>query len=397
MRSALLSARLRGGAILLAVCALSACSSFEALNDLNKVDYKGASKAPSLEVPPDLVRPGVSDRYTAFDRPADRTLSGFQASRAGPGVDRGVMPTVTGARLEKEGSGRVLLVVDLPIDKAWPIVKRFWQNNGFSFTVDRSDIGILETEWAENRARIPQDFLRRTIGRIVDGLYSSGERDKYRTRLDARGNATEILISHRGMQEVLIDRDSIRTQWQPRPSEPELEIEFTRRLLLQFGDSASQADEKIAQAANPRGPMGSRASGQDGTALASQARLRRDADGASLELAMNFDRAWRQVGLALERGGFTVEDRDRSQGIFYVRYIDPGLDREAPQRGVLAGLTSMFRSASGQAPKQYRMQLSAKDQSASVDIFDPKGQRLKGDEARLVAESMLKLLQEQLR
>ncbi|NCW02266.1 MAG: outer membrane protein assembly factor BamC, partial [Betaproteobacteria bacterium] len=192
-------------------------------------------------------------------------------------------------------------------------------------------------------------------------------------------------------------RDSIRTQWQPRPSEPELEIEFTRRLLLQFGDSASQADEKIAQAANPRGPMGSRASGQDGTALASQARLRRDADGASLELAMNFDRAWRQVGLALERGGFTVEDRDRSQGIFYVRYIDPGLDREAPQRGVLAGLTSMFRSASGQAPKQYRMQLSAKDQSASVDIFDPKGQRLKGDEARLVAESMLKLLQEQLR
>ncbi|NCV40597.1 MAG: outer membrane protein assembly factor BamC [Betaproteobacteria bacterium] len=291
----------------------------------------------------------------------------------------------------------MLLVVDLPIDKAWPIVKRFWQNNGFSFTVDRSDIGILETEWAENRARIPQDFLRRTIGRVVDGLYSSGERDKYRTRLDARGNATEILISHRGMQEVLIDRDSIRTQWQPRPSEPELEIEFTRRLLLQFGDSASQADEKIAQAANPRGPMGSRASGQDGTALASQARLRRDADGASLELAMNFDRAWRQVGLALERGGFTVEDRDRSQGIFYVRYIDPGLDREAPQRGVLAGLTSMFRSASGQAPKQYRMQLSAKDQSASVDIFDPKGQRLKGDEARLVAESMLKLLQEQLR
>ncbi|NDG35494.1 MAG: outer membrane protein assembly factor BamC [Betaproteobacteria bacterium] len=392
-----LKRKLPAGFLLLSLIALSACTSLDGLSEFNKVDYKGASKGPSLEVPPDLIRPAGSDRYAAFDRPADRTLSGFQAARSGPSADRGVLPAVTGARIEKEGGGRLILVVDLPIDKAWPIVKRFWQNNGFSFTVDRSDIGILETEWAENRARIPQDFLRRTIGRVVDGLYSSGERDKYRTRLDARGNATEILISHRGMQEVLIDRDSIRTQWQPRPSEPELEIEFTRRLLLQFGDSASQADEKIAQAANPRGPMGSRASGQDGTALASQARLRRDADGASLELAMNFDRAWRQVGLALERGGFTVEDRDRSQGIFYVRYIDPGLDREAPQRGVLAGLTSMFRSASGQAPKQYRMQLSAKDQSASVDIFDPKGQRLKGDEARLVAESMLKLLQEQLR
>ena len=43
----------------------------------------------------------------------------------------------------------------------------------------------------------------------------------------------------------------------------------------------------------------------------------------------SFDRAWRRVGLALDRVGFTVEDRDRSKGLFYVRYIDPERDLDA--------------------------------------------------------------------
>lgn len=147
--------------MLLSFFLLPACSSIDGLSELNKVDYKGASKGPSLEVPPDLIRPSGSDRYTVFDRPGDRTLSGFQSSRAGASTDRSVLPVVAGARLEKESAGRLIMVVDMPVDKVWPIVKRFWQNNGFSFIVDRSDIGILETEWAENRARIPEDFIRR--------------------------------------------------------------------------------------------------------------------------------------------------------------------------------------------------------------------------------------------
>lgn len=119
------------------------------------------------------------------------------------------------------------------------------------------------------------------------------------------------------MQEVLVDRDSIRTQWQPRPSEPELEIEFLRRMLLQFGDTASQADAKITEAGGARLGSGAAQAGRSRSgADTSQARLKREPEGSSLELTMNFDRAWRQVGLALDRGGFTVEDRDRSQGFF---------------------------------------------------------------------------------
>jgi len=377
--------------VLVAGLALGGCSSLESLSEINKVDYRGAAKAPSLEVPPDLIRPSGGDRFAALDRPAEVTLSGFQAGRAGAGGGaRQVLPVVSGARIEREPSGRTVLVVDAPIEKAWPLVKNFWQASGFNFVVDRADIGILETDWVENRARIPQDFIRRTIGRVVDGLYSSGERDKYRTRLDARSaNSTEIVVTHRGMVEVSLDMT--RTQWQPRANDPELEIEFIRRMLIMFGDSDGVAREKTA----PMLP--GRASLAVGSTAPALAQLQREGQVDTLVLAMNFDRAWRQVGLALDRGGFTVEDRDRSKGIYYVRYIDPGIDRESPRRGMLDSVTAIFRSAVAQTPRQYRVQVSGQGESTRIMVVDAKGENLRGDEQRQVAEGMLKLLREQLR
>jgi outer membrane protein assembly factor BamC len=370
--------------------ALGGCSSLESLSEINKVDYRGAVKAPSLEVPPDLIRPSGGERFAALDRPAEVTLSGFQAGRAGAGVARQVLPAVSGARIERETSGRTVLVVDAPIEKAWPLVKNFWQASGFNFVVDRADIGILETDWVENRARIPQDFIRRMIGRVVDGLYSSGERDKYRTRLDARSvTSTEIVVTHRGMVEVSLDMT--RTQWQPRANDPELEIEFIRRMLIMFGDTDGVAREKTA----PMLPV--RATPAVGGAAPALAELQREGQVDTLVLAMNFDRAWRQVGLALDRGGFTVEDRDRSKGIYYVRYIDPGIDRESPRRGMLDSVTAIFRSAVAQTPRQYRVQIKGQGESTRIVVVDAKGENLRGDEQRQVAESMLKLLREQLR
>jgi outer membrane protein assembly factor BamC len=370
--------------------ALGGCSSLESLSEINKVDYRGAVKAPSLEVPPDLIQPSGGERFAALDRPAEVTLSGFQAGRAGAGVARQVLPAVSGARIERETSGRTVLVVDAPIEKAWPLVKNFWQASGFNFVVDRADIGILETDWVENRARIPQDFIRRMIGRVVDGLYSSGERDKYRTRLDARSvTSTEIVVTHRGMVEVSLDMT--RTQWQPRANDPELEIEFIRRMLIMFGDTDGVAREKTA----PMLPV--RATPAVGGAAPALAELQREGQVDTLVLAMNFDRAWRQVGLALDRGGFTVEDRDRSKGIYYVRYIDPGIDRESPRRGMLDSVTAIFRSAVAQTPRQYRVQIKGQGESTRIVVVDAKGENLRGDEQRQVAESMLKLLREQLR
>ena len=55
---------------------------------------------------------------------------------------------------------------------------------------------------------------------------------------------------------------------------------------------------------------------------------------AALALDVGFSQAWRRTGLAIDRAGFTVEDRDRSRGLFFVRYAvdgagdgEPGADK----------------------------------------------------------------------
>ncbi len=115
--------------------------------------------------------------------------------------------------------------------------KRLLEDNGLSLTVDQSTLGIMETDWNENRAKIPRDFIRTTLGKVFDGMYSTPERDKYRTRLerDANGN-TEIYISHRGVIETITLHEARDTTvWQPRAADPELEAEFLQRLDGQIG------------------------------------------------------------------------------------------------------------------------------------------------------------------
>src|SRR5213075_1846753 len=104
------------------------------------------------------------------------------------------------------------------------------------------------------------------------------------------------------------------TMWQPRPADPELEAEFLRRLMVKLGVPAAQS--AAAAAVTPDKP-GSRVSTVNNQPV--------------LVIDDAFDRAWRRVGLALDRTGFTVEDRDRAQGLYFVRYVDPALaGREQP-------------------------------------------------------------------
>jgi outer membrane protein assembly factor BamC len=164
------------------------------------------------------------------------------------------------------------------------------------------DAGVMETDWAENRAKIEQDFIRNLLGKVIDSVYSTAERDKFRTRLEpgSTPGTTDIFISHRGMYEIYVTEGKDQTKWQPRPADPELEAEMLRRLMIRLGSDEKRATEAV-QAAQEK-PV------ERATA---DARCRR---GGTLEVEESFDRAWRRVGLALDRVGFTVEDRDRSQG-----------------------------------------------------------------------------------
>ena len=299
---------------------LAACSSVSDFVGGDKVDYRttGAKKGPGLEVPPDLTQLSRDSRYqpqngaiNASAFPSADLGTGGAAST--PASTPAVLPTAQTADMTIERAGdQRWLSTSLPPEKLWPQLQAFWTERGFSLVSDQADVGIMETEWAENRAKLPQDLIRRTIGRVFDGLYSTGERDKFRTRVERTPKGTEIYISHRGMVEVYTSAQQDRTVWQPRPTDPQLEAEMLQRLMVKLG-----AKEETSKAASlPSAPV------------QAKAKLVQDPNGPSLQLDDGFDRAWRRVGLALDRTGFTVEERDRSQGIYFVRYVDPSRDRK---------------------------------------------------------------------
>src|SRR5437879_7915110 len=273
--------------------ALAGCGT---LFDSAKVEYKSEKKLPPLEVPPDLTAPAREERYQIPEiNPAGATtLSAYNAERAGaprPG-STGLLPEVDKARLERSASER-WLVVSEPPEKVWPVVKSFWQDLGFVIKVEVPEAGVMETDWAENRAKIKQDFIRNFIGGLLDGAYSTGERDKFRTRLErgAQPSTTEIYITHRGVVEVYTSQQRDSTVWQPRPVDPSLEAEFLRRLMGRFGVTDARAQAQLAAAAK-----------KDERAKLSRA----DNGVGTLELAEPFDRAWRRVGLVPERRGLHV-------------------------------------------------------------------------------------------
>ncbi|MGH8708312.1 MAG: outer membrane protein assembly factor BamC, partial [Burkholderiales bacterium] len=285
--------RLAAAAAVLALL-VAGCSSTEGfLDSASRIEYKSAHKLPPLDVPPDLTSPARDERYKVPEAGRGATtLSGYQAGRtqqAAPGTSA-LLPSVDGMRVERAGDQR-WLVVNEPPDKLWPLVKTFWQENGLLIAREIPEAGVVETEWAENRAKIADSWIRRTLGSIFEPLHSSGERDKYRTRLErAPGGGTEIYISHRGLAEVYVSEDRTQTAWQPRPSDPGLEAEFLRRLMVRLGAPEGEARERVASAQ----PAPQRAT------------LKKGLDGAELlEVLEPFDRAWRRVGLALDRVGFT--------------------------------------------------------------------------------------------
>ncbi|HEY3077059.1 MAG TPA: outer membrane protein assembly factor BamC [Burkholderiales bacterium] len=370
--------------VIAGVLLLGACS---AVGDWmeGKVEYKTANTLPPLEIPPDLTSPARDNRYVVPEGVAARstaTLSGYEAERreAKPGVSTVVLPSVDRMRVERAGTQRWLVVEESP-EKLWPLVRDFWQENGFLIKLEAPELGVMETEWAESRAKVPQGGVRSLLGKALDQLYSTSERDKYRTRLDRTpdGKATEIYISHRGMVEVyttMRDPQSSApgdTRWQPRESDPELEAEFLRRMMVRLGAQEEKARTLTAGAI----PQQQRAEIRKGVAGAE-----------ALEVFEPFDRVWRRVGLALDRVGFTVEDRDRQKGVYFVRYADP--DTEKDERGLLA---RMFSSESKVKPEQYRVQITQAGTSSQVNVLNKDG----GADASRTAQRILALLHEQLK
>lgn len=377
--------RFRAGAALCAVVALSGCNTLQDLVDGKgkKVDYKSAGQLPSLDIPPDLTAPTRDNRYVVPEIKSATTLSSYQADRnAQPKAGAtGVLPSVEAMRIERSGTQRWLVVNDTP-EKLWPLVKEFWQENGFLLESENPETGLMETDWAENRAKIPQDFLRNMLGKMLDQLYSTPERDKFRTRLERNSDqkSTEIYLSHRGMMEIYTNEARSETKWQPRPADPDLEAEFLRRLMVRLGAKEDTAKQMMAAS-----PQTLRAS------------LSKQSDGSErLDVLEPFDRAWRRVGLALDRVGFTVEDRNRQKGLYFVRYADPEKDMEkanAEKPGLLSKFAFWKSDSSKVTAEQYRVLISQGGERSQVQVLGKDG----GVDRSQTARRILTLLHDQLK
>lgn len=357
----------------LAACAaaLAGCSVLEG----ERIDYKSAGKGPTLDVPPDLTQIARETRYQV---PGGGTVtaSAYQIGQAAPSLPTAAT-TVGDVRIERAGDKR-WLVINRPADQLWAPVRDFWQENGFLISMDQSNLGIMETDWAENRAKIPQDVIRNTLGKLIDSVYSTAERDRFRTRFERTpSGATEIYISHRGMVEVYSNTQKDQTVWQPRPSDPELEAEFLRRLMVKLGVPQEQSNALVA--AGQAKPT-SRVATVNNTPV--------------VQIDEGFDRAWRRVGLALDRTGFTVEDRDRSQGMYFVRYVPPNADREQSSSGFLGRMFSFMRpAAQAEGPVKYRIAVRSQGESTTVSVLNAQG----APDASADAQRIVKVIADDLR
>ena len=357
------------------------CSTQSSFLESKKIDYKSAGQIQPLEIPPDLTSPSSDDRFAVPDGKSSNstTLSTYESGKvAARSSDKSgkVLPVNSKIKLERDGSQR-WLKIDMPAEDLWLQVRDFWQETGFILKIDASEAGVMETDWAENRAKIPQDILRSTIGKVFDGLYSTGERDKFRTRLERGKEAgtTEVYITHRGMQEVYTSELKKDTRWQPRKADPELEAEMLLRLANRLGseDARTQAD------AQPKPE--------------DRAKLVKLGEGKSqLDVLEDFERAWRRVGLALDRVGFTVDDRDRSKGIYFVSYVDPQDDNKVKPKGFFARIFGSGDPKPGKQ-EQYRILVSDAGETTAVRIQDKTGT----PEKTAVGGKILELLYDQLK
>ena len=355
---------------------LSACGAMDKLAPgREKIDYKKSKTIDTLEVPPDLSSNTIAKPPGSLEA-AGATFSEF----GGPQTTRertSVMPAQVNVEVRRDRDQQWLVVQGTP-EQVWPRAKEFWLQEGFSISKEDPRVGILETEWAENRADIPQGPIRGLLGKALDNVYSSATRDKFRMRLEqGEGNTVEVFLTHRGVEEVVTggNLNDETTVWQSRPTDPELEAEMLKRMLVFLGTEERRAESMLAKT----------------TEQPARAELMSFDTGSLLLIREDYSRAWRRTGVALDRVGFTVEDRDRDAGTYFVRYSDP-LSGQNKESGFLDKLA--FWSSDEEVPKeQFRIRLFAAGEETRVIVYNSAGQR----DTSSSAKRILSLLEEQLR
>ena len=380
-------------ATLVAVLAiLAACSTrFDSVVPDRRPDYRQSTLTQPLEVPPDLTSSTIDDTLLVpeIDPVGSASLSAYDRER-GAGTQirtaAAVLPAQPGITVGQDGDRR-WLVVAAPPEQVWPKVREFWTSNGFNLKREDPTIGIMETDWMENRADIPEDGIRRVLRRFLDMAYSAPTRDRFRVRLE-RGlddQKTEVYLSHSGVEQVAVGGTGASATntfiWQQRPPSPELEAEMLNRLMVHLGAAERRAESQLARAETPTTGPRSRLVEQDG-----ETRLIIDEE---------YTRAWRLVGLALDGGNYAVEEQSRGQGLYVVEYRDPLQENQQPGESGFFSRLAFWRGESAAPPPgtRYRVRLAGQGQQTVVVVRDADDRPVDSASARPVLEAVQRIIQ----
>jgi outer membrane protein assembly factor BamC len=383
----------RGVALLMAGGLVAGCST----PSPTKIDYRsdGKAKQSSLAVPPNMMDE-TSDQRSLPPQGGETSLSALKQVQtdAPPSDTTQVLPQVPGMHIQRDGTESWLVIDSKTPDEVWPQVRRFWQEQGFLLVVDQRDKGVMETDWNETHQKISDGLVRNTLSWATGNSYVSAERNKYRTRLETSpAGGTYVFISQKGLSEQLSGSNNDNTQWVPSPNDPALETEYLKRLMMTLASAkpgvpdAQIADEAEAKAkanatdAKSKGPDAAAAAvaaqnvADSGRASGRSASSSSDSGGqytsTELTLSESYDRAWLRVGVALDRANFTVDDRDRTKGIYYVRYVDPR-DMTSDEQGFW---NQIFHGRKEKVAKQYKLNVRAVTENQTrVAIVDDGGQ-----------------------
>lgn len=382
---------LRLAAICPAALALAGCSSLGINFNEDKVHYDSAASESNLEIPPDLAQLPVDNRFEVPSRLGVASANAEAARLAAVGKvvqEQGkVVQRTEIAKLMKDGNVRWLRVNE-DASQLWPVIQDFWSSQGLSIASENARTGYLETGWAENKAKLPQDIIRQTLGKVIDFAYSTGERDSYRCRVERNPDGTsDVFVTHRSMLEVLTGSDKETSKWVPGPADPMLEVEMLRRMAVRIENEFNPQIRRTVEEHAKDLPVA------DVTPAVALSDVAKDAEGNIAALTINepFDRAWRTMGLVVDRMGFDLADRDRSAGYYLVSYLDPTYEEHVKsQRGVFE---KVFKSDKPIDVPQYRIQLVDEQGRTGVKVLGADG----GPDETGVANRILTLLAEQLR
>lgn len=371
MKSSRVKQRTIGAVLGISVVALSGCSTWNQLMGTEEsVDYRSTVRADPLSIPPDLTQVNQDARYRAPEGTA--TFSEYaqteQQRRSVTDADR-VLPQQEGIRVMRDGDLR-WLVVEQPAEEIYPRIIEFWNMQGFTIRNQDPRAGVIETDWAENRAKIPEGWIRRALGAIIDQVFDSGERERFRTRLERVGGRTEIYVSHQHMEETPT-ADGTTFKWVFGQEDPGLNAAMLARMMVFLGTDVDRAQQLVTEAEqNPQTPDIRTA--EDGT--------------AQLLMDEAFDRAWRRVGVAIDSAGFTVDDRDRSTGDFYVRYLDVDTGVKIEQQNFIGRLFGQRNTAEAE---QYRINVAQQGAGSRVAVLDAQGQVQDTETARRILSVLM--------